>query len=352
LPFNHIANIRSPYLATTYLQKTTYNSTRQILGIPLLTPTSLLLGPPGTNLHRNFTTHPKPTTPRASQNSQPHTCSPPCNIPIQIKLITPHEYLATNTQPPIGKSISTTYMCHKYSNTSDKTMHNNHKMLSAVLTTRGTGALMTIPRSPRMQCRRPTSPTPFGIRKTEGHPPCEKRHDPPGGLQHKGNTHSLASPHSNITIYTANTTIIQMGPMWNPHTPTQEHSCLHPEPTKKAYRQNINSPPYKSNAHRQIGTKNFCKHTQINDRLIPPTHPSRNRHAPHTLTNPNYQPYQKLQLNGNKTVTYKHVPAEIPRASTDIRIDRWKINPPNTNGLSIPTTTRRKQPTNDPAHYQ
>jgi len=87
-------------------------------------------------------------------------------------------------------------------------------------------------------------------------------------------------------------------------------------------------------------TRTFCNNFQLNKLWMLTVHPTRTRNDPHTLTNPNQQPYLKYKLNTNTMVTIDDVPAKNTATPTDVTINTTNNVPPNINDLPPTNNTR------------
>ncbi len=123
------------------------------------------------------------------------------------------------------------------------------------------------------------------------------------------------------------------------------------KPSDTKYRHIWKPTTYNTKSHRYIRPKTFCNTPHINAHLNPPLPHHRTWHILYTLTNPNYQPYQKCKFSGITTVPYEHVPLETPGTLTDIRMNCMKLAPSKTNGLPPTNHARPMHCTNGRKHH-
>ena len=101
----------------------------------------------------------------------------------------------------------------------------------------------------------------------------------------------------------------------------------------------MNHLPIQSTLSSKNTTRTFCNKSQQNKHRTSIVRPTRIWNDPHTLTNPNQQPYPKHKLNTDTAVKIQYVPEKNTATPTDITTDYSNNVPLNTaNGL---------QPTNN-----
>ena len=129
------------------------------------------------------------------------------------------------------------------------------------------------------------------------------------------------------------------------HTYSQE--CPYPL-NDSALRTSRNNMTYFSihSTFSQNKTRTFCNNLQLNKHRISIVRPARTRNDPHTLTNPNQQPYLKYKLNTNTAVIIEYVPAKNTANPTGITTNTKNYVPPNTNDFPPTNNTRPMHRTN------
>jgi len=194
----------------------------------------------------------------------------------QIETVSTHGSPTPYTYPPVGKHISTTYLCHQYPNISNRTRYNYHTTFLI------RGYIEPLPASPTSsRFHDSTLPSPPNIGKTTSLPLVKMYNTPLDTPQHHSSTHNHAiSHHKDNPNYPVHTPIILTVPIYNPHTPTEAQPCLYRDLTSVEPRQNINLPNHIRKTPRRIETKTFCKNIHKHKHLTPPTPASRNRHTP------------------------------------------------------------------------
>jgi hypothetical protein len=127
----------------------------------------------------------------------------------------------------------------------------------------------------------------------------------------------------------------------------------------------LNDPAYRKSKHHTYfhtqstfspnNTRTFCNNLQLNKPWMSTVHPTCTRNDPHTLTNPNRQPYLKYKLNTNMVVTIEEIPAKYTATPTEITTNTTNTFPPNINDLPLTNNTRPIHRTNGHAaqykHY-
>jgi len=122
-------------------------------------------------------------------------------------------------------------------------------------------------------------------------------------------------------------------------THTYVHIQLPPDylPIEKTCNQDKSHPLFtQPTRNSKNNTNKFCKQHLKDLHHTPPTGNTRIQFHSHTLTNPNYQPCQKFQFNGNTTDKNIHVPSPTTFTPTVSSANNKKNATPYTNGL--PTT--------------